>query len=142
MKGTGSIFNSKLKSSVSNTMSKKFSAPKLSNYNNPGPGSYQTFSEFGIYKSKNADKMEKEMYNKMRKSQDKKDSSKDEKKNEDEQQAEGGDQQEEGGDQQAGEEEQAGEEQAGEEQAGEEQNNENAEGEENNGEDEDPNAEL
>lgn len=61
MKGTGYIFNSKLESSRSNTMSMKLTNPYYKKYNTPGPGSYQTFSEFGIYKSKNADEIERNL---------------------------------------------------------------------------------
>lgn len=61
MKGTGYIFNSKLGSSRSNTMSMKLTDPFYKKYNTPGPGSYQTFSEFGIYKSKNADEIERNL---------------------------------------------------------------------------------
>lgn len=44
-------------------MSKKFIDPYSKRFNTPGPGAYQFFSEFGIYRSKNADKMErKELY--------------------------------------------------------------------------------
>lgn len=42
----------------------KFKDSVYSKLNTPGPGAYQTFSEFGIYKSKNADKIDsKELYN-------------------------------------------------------------------------------
>lgn len=61
MKGTGYIYNSKLSSSRSNTMSMKFTDPYQKKYNTPGPGSYQIFSEFGIYKSKNADEMDRKL---------------------------------------------------------------------------------
>lgn len=60
IKGNGSIYNSKFRSSTSNTISMKFREPIYSRLNTPGPGAYQTFSEFGIYRSKYADKMEKE----------------------------------------------------------------------------------
>lgn len=59
MKGTGSMFNSKYKSSASNTISPKYKELKFSRLQTPGPGAYQTFSEFGIYKSKYADQMDR-----------------------------------------------------------------------------------
>lgn len=58
-KGTGSVYNSKYQSSRANTMSARFKDPYYNKLNTPGPGAYQTFSEFGIYKSKYADSMEK-----------------------------------------------------------------------------------
>lgn len=62
MKGTGNVYNSKYKSSVSNTMASRFKLPYYKKLDTPGPGSYQTFSEFGIYKSKYADEMERKQY--------------------------------------------------------------------------------
>ena len=66
MKGTGSIYNSKFKSSTSNTISKRFKDPVYSKLITPGPGAYQTFSEFGIYRSKYADKVERKENEKSR----------------------------------------------------------------------------
>ena len=59
MKGTGSIFNSKFHSSPSSTISMRFMDPYSRVMETPGPGAYQSFSEFGIYRSKNADLVEK-----------------------------------------------------------------------------------
>ena len=52
--GTGNIYNSIYKSSTSKTFGRKYKS--IFGYDNgfPGPGAYTTFSEFGIYKSKNA----------------------------------------------------------------------------------------
>ena len=53
--GTGMIYNSIYKSSNSKTIAKKYRGLFDRDNGTPGPGSYTMFSEFGIYRSKNAD---------------------------------------------------------------------------------------
>ncbi len=52
--GTGNIYNSIYKSSNSKSFGMKFKSIFGNDNGYPGPGAYTTFSEFGIYKSKNA----------------------------------------------------------------------------------------
>lgn len=56
----GPIFNSRYRSADSKTISMKFK-PLTSGTCTPGPGSYQTFSEFGIYRAKNADEFDRKI---------------------------------------------------------------------------------
>lgn len=50
-KGSGKIYNSRFQSACGKTISSKFGSYFDTGSITPGPGSYQTFSEFGIYKS-------------------------------------------------------------------------------------------
>ena len=57
--GKGTIYNSRFVSPNAKTMSKKFRSSFDTDSITPGPGAYQTFSEFGIYRSRNADEFER-----------------------------------------------------------------------------------
>lgn len=59
--GTGSIYNSRFQSACGKTMSAKFRSTFDTGSITPGPGSYQTFSEFGIYRAKNAEEFDKKV---------------------------------------------------------------------------------
>lgn len=53
--GKGRVYNSRFHSPNAKTMSMKFKSSFDTDSITPGPGAYQTFSEFGIYRSKHAD---------------------------------------------------------------------------------------
>ena len=53
--GTGMIYNSIYKSPNSKTIAKKYKGLFERDNGTPGPGSYTMFSEFGIYRNKNAE---------------------------------------------------------------------------------------
>ena len=70
--GTGTIYNSRFQSACGKTMSSKFRSTFDTGSITPGPGAYQIFSEFGIYRSKNADEFEKKAASTFYKSSSKK----------------------------------------------------------------------
>ena len=57
--GKGTIYNSRFVSPNAKTISRKFKSSFDTGSITPGPGAYQTFSEFGIYRSRNADEFER-----------------------------------------------------------------------------------
>lgn len=61
MDGSGKIYNSTFRSGMAKTFSGKLLEGQGKRMTTPGPGQYQAFSEFGIYRSKNADKFETEI---------------------------------------------------------------------------------
>ena len=52
--GKGKVYNSRFHSPNAKTISMKFKSSFDTDSITPGPGAYQTFSEFGIYRSKHA----------------------------------------------------------------------------------------
>lgn len=62
--GRGTIYNSKYKASLGKSIIGRHKDQNYSYIDNPGPGAYQTFSEFGIYRSKNADKFDRSLFHK------------------------------------------------------------------------------
>ena len=60
--GKGKIYNSRYKSANAKTMSKRFRGPFDVTSITPGPGAYESFSEFGVYsKDKYGDEFDKKM---------------------------------------------------------------------------------
>ena len=59
--GKGKIYNSRFRSPNAKTMSAKFRGVFDVTSITPGPGAYQTFSEFGIYRSKHADEFDRRL---------------------------------------------------------------------------------
>ena len=54
--GSGNIYNSIYRSPTSKTIARKYKSIFDNDNGTPGPGAYTTFSEFGIYRSKYADR--------------------------------------------------------------------------------------
>ena len=63
--GKGKIYNSRYKSANAKTMSKRFRGPFDVTSITPGPGAYESFSEFGVYKDKHADEFDRSVDRKM-----------------------------------------------------------------------------
>lgn len=61
--GRGTVYNSRFVSPNAKTISMKFRSSFDTDSITPGPGAYQTFSEFGIYRAKNADEFERKTAN-------------------------------------------------------------------------------
>lgn len=59
--GKGVIYNSKYISSLGKSFIGKYQGYRETYLDDPGPGAYQAFSEFGIYKAKNADDFDKKL---------------------------------------------------------------------------------
>ena len=59
--GKGRVYNSRFHSPNAKTMSMKFKSSFDTDSITPGPGAYQTFSEFGIYRSKHAEDFSKKV---------------------------------------------------------------------------------